>query len=61
VPQHEAQFALLGIDDEQIKEASWAAQVVTGLSAYMYGIGYDKELNQREIDATVEYIKSTHE
>ena len=60
MPQHEAQFALLGIDDEQIKEASWVAQVVAGLSAYMYGIGYDKELNQREIDATVEYIQSIH-
>ena len=58
--QHKAQFALLGIDDEQFKEASWAAQVVVGLSAYMYGIGYDKELNQQEIDATVEHIKSTH-
>ena len=43
-----------------MKEASWAAQVVAGLSAYVYGIGYDKELNQREIDATVEYIKKSH-
>ena len=58
--QHKAQFALLGIDDEQMMEASWVAQVVAGLSAYVYGIGYDKELNQREIDATVEHIKKLH-
>ena len=58
--QHRAQLALLGLSDEQIMEASWAAQVTTGLSSYVYGIAYDKELNQQEIDRTVEYIKKSH-
>ena len=46
------------MDDEQIKEASWVAQSVTGISAYLYGIGYSKEQFGQEVDAMVEHIKS---
>ena len=31
------------MDEEQLKEASRVAQSVTGISAYLYGIRYDKE------------------
>ncbi len=44
--------------DEHVKEAGWVAQSVTGLSAYLYGIGYDKEQFEQELDAMVEHIKS---
>ena len=47
------------MDDEQIKEASWVAQSVTGLSAYFYGIGYDKEQFDQEVDAIVEHLKKS--
>ncbi len=47
------------MNDEQVKEASWVVQVVTGLSAYLYGIGYDVEKWQQEVDAAVEHIKKS--
>ena len=43
--------------DEQVKEAGWVAQSVTGVSAYLYGIGSDKDEVEKEIAAIVEYIK----
>ncbi len=46
------------MSDEQVKEASWVVQVVTGISAYLYGIGYSQETFMKELDATVEHIKS---
>ncbi len=46
------------MDDEQIKEAGWVVQSVTGASAYAYGIGYDFEKWNQEVDAAVEHIKS---
>ena len=52
-------MALQGINDEQTKEASWVAQSVSGLSAYLYGIRYDKEQALEELDAIVEYIKAS--
>ena len=51
--------ALSGMDDERVKEASWVAQSVTGLSAYFYGIGYSRELFGQELDAIVEHIKKS--
>jgi hypothetical protein len=47
------------MDDEQIKEASWVAQSVTGISAYLYGIGYNREQFDQELNAMVEYIKKS--
>ena len=44
---------------EQVAEASWAAQMTVGLSAYFHGVGYNKETFKAEVDATVEYIKSS--
>ena len=43
--------------DEQVKEAGWVVQSVTGVSGYLYGIGCDKEEVEAEIAAIVEYIK----
>ena len=47
------------MDDEQIKEASWTAQAVTGFSAYLYGIGYSQQTFLQELDAIVEHIKKS--
>ncbi len=47
------------MDDEQVREASWVAQSVTGLSAYFYGIGYSQEKFMQELDAIVEHIKKS--
>ena len=45
--------------DAQVKEASWTVQSVTGLSAYFYGIDYDKEQARQEVDRAVEHIKKS--
>jgi hypothetical protein len=47
------------MDNEQVREASWVAQSVTGLSAYFYGIGYSHEKFMQELDAMVEHIKKS--
>ena len=47
------------MDNEQVQEASWVAQSVTGLSAYLYGIGYSHEKFMQELDAMVEHIKKS--
>ena len=47
----------MGADEEQIKEAGWAAQYAAGLSAYEYGIGYSLEKFKQEVEAVVEHIK----
>jgi AhpD family alkylhydroperoxidase len=57
VPFHSAQFALNGMTDEHIKEASWVVQSVTGASAYLYGVDYSNEKFREELRAMVEYIK----
>jgi alkylhydroperoxidase/carboxymuconolactone decarboxylase family protein YurZ len=57
VPFHSAQFALNGMGDEHIKEASWVVQSVTGASAYLYGVDYSNEKFREELRAMVEYIK----
>lgn len=47
------------MDEEQFKEANWVAQSVTGLSAYLYGIRYDKEQAREELEAIVEHLKKS--
>jgi hypothetical protein len=61
VPFHSAQFALNGMGDEHIKEASWVVQSVTGASAYMYGVDYSNEKFREELRGMVEYIKRAAE
>jgi hypothetical protein len=46
------------MSDEQVREASWVVQVITGISAYLYGIGYSQQTFMQELDAIVEHIKS---
>ena len=48
------QFALLGLGEDEVKEASWAAQTVTGVSAYLYGIDYDQDRFRKDLDAVLE-------
>ena len=43
------------MDDEQIKEAAWVAQIITGLSVYLYGIGYSLEQRQQELEKIGEH------
>jgi hypothetical protein len=47
------------MDDEDVKEASWVAQSVTGLSAYLYGIGQDVEQFKQALEAIVEHVKKS--
>ena len=50
------------MDDEQVKEAAWAAQTITGFSVYLYGIGYSKEQWLQELAAIGEHAaKSAQE
>lgn len=58
MPFHTAQLALGGLDDEQIREAAWTVQSVTGASAYAHGVGYDLDVWHRELDRAVEYVKA---
>ncbi len=46
------------MNDEHVKEASWVVQSVTGASAYMHGVNYDKEKFLRELQSIVEYVRS---
>jgi alkylhydroperoxidase/carboxymuconolactone decarboxylase family protein YurZ len=57
VPFHSAQFALDGMGEEHIREASWVVQSVAGASAYMHGVDYSQEKFRGELRAMVEYIK----
>lgn len=59
IPFHTAQLVLSGMDDAHIKEAGWAVQSVTGLSSYLYGVGYSKEKFKQELDKIVEHIKKS--
>ena len=45
--------------EEQIKEASWIASYVSGVSSYLYGIRYSKEQAEEELDQIVEHIKKS--
>jgi AhpD family alkylhydroperoxidase len=59
-PFHAAQLALFGLDAEQIQEAGWVAQSVTGASAYLYGVGYDQKTFGQELEAIAEFRKKAH-
>ena len=59
-PFHTAQLALFGMNDEQIKEAGWVVQNVTGASAYLHGVRYNQETFGQELDALVEFRKKSH-
>jgi hypothetical protein len=50
-------LALSGLSDEQLKEAGWAAQSVTGSSAYVHSVDYSMERFKEELDKAVEHIK----
>ena len=52
------QFALLGLGEDQVKEAGWAAQTVTGASAYLYGVDYDQDQFRKDLDAVLEHAQS---
>ncbi len=58
MPFHTAQLALGGLNDEQIKEAAWTVQSVTGASAYAHGVDYDLDQWHKELDRAVDYIKA---
>jgi hypothetical protein len=47
------------MSDEQIKEAAWLVQSVTGTSSYLYGIRYDRDHFNQELDTAVENIKKS--
>jgi hypothetical protein len=51
-------LALGGLNDEQIKEAAWTVQSVTGASAYVCGIGYDVDAWREELDQAVAQVKA---
>jgi hypothetical protein len=51
-------LALGGLNDEQIKEAAWTVQSVTGASAYAHGVDYDLDTWHKELHRAVEYIKA---
>ena len=57
MPFHSAQFALDGMGEEHIREASWVVQSVSGASAYLYGVDYDNQKFREELRAMVEHIK----
>ncbi len=52
-------MALIGVSDEQIKEAGWTAQSVTGSSAYVHSVDYGVERFNKELDKIVEHIKTS--
>ena len=43
--------------DAELQEASATTQTVVGFSAYLHGIGYSVEQFERELAASIEYIK----
>ena len=47
------------MDEEHVKEASWVAHSITGLSAYFYGIGYDRSKFKQELDAIVKHMEES--
>ena len=58
MPFHTAQLALGGLSDNQIKEAAWTAQSVTGASAYAHGVDYDLDKWHEELHQAVDHIKA---
>jgi hypothetical protein len=52
-------LALNGVDEEQIKEAGWAAHFTTGISTYLYSIGYSQETFRQELDRIIKHIQES--
>ncbi len=50
-------MALNGFTDEQVREASWVVQSVTGASSYIYGTDYDIGKFKEELDRMVEHLR----
>ncbi|MDO8578719.1 MAG: hypothetical protein Q7R50_06020 [Dehalococcoidales bacterium] len=48
---------LSGMTDAQITEAAGAAQLSTGVSSYLHGIGYSVDTFKQELNSTVNHIK----
>ncbi len=48
------------MDDSHIQEASMAADMVAGLSAYFHSIGYSVDKFKEELSGMVQHIKSQH-
>ena len=44
--------------DAEIQEAAATTQQVVGFSAYLHGMGYSVEQFRRELEATVQHIRS---
>ena len=53
------QLALYGMGEDQVKEAGWVAQTVTGTSSYLYGIGYDQDRFRKDLDAVVAHAEKS--
>ncbi|MEJ2034201.1 MAG: hypothetical protein P8Y63_14440 [Deltaproteobacteria bacterium] len=47
------------MSDEQVKEASWVVQSVTGTSAYFYGVSYSPEKFQDELERVATHISQS--
>lgn len=45
------------MDEEQVKEASWTAQSVTGASAYLHGVDFDPQKFQEDLNRIVQHLK----
>lgn len=52
-------MALNGIEGNQVKDAAWAVQSVTGASSYIYGVQYDHAAFKKELAQIVEHVRST--
>jgi AhpD family alkylhydroperoxidase len=59
VPYHTAQLAVFGLDERQMNEASWAANLTAGSSTYLYGIGYNMEKFKEELDRIIAHFPET--
>jgi hypothetical protein len=46
------------MDDDQINEAAVAVLQTSGVTSYLYSIGYDLDQWMQELGAAVEHIKS---
>lgn len=52
-------MALHGLSEEQIREAAWMINIISGISAYLYGIGYDVDQWKEELNAMMEHVKKS--
>jgi len=52
-------LALNGVDEEQVREAGWAAQFTTGISTFLYSTGYSQETFRQELDRIVKHIQES--